>query len=60
MNIPLIGEINIGKHWDMIVILLCALWVISPFDFDWIPIIGWVDDVIAILIAINAFRGGDK
>ena len=60
MNIPLIGEVNIGKHWRMIAIFLCMLWVISPFDFDFIPVIGWIDDFIAIIVAITLFLGGDK
>lgn len=60
MNIPLIGDINIGKHWRMIVILFCILWIISPFDFDFIPVIGWIDDLVALLVAAGLFIGGNR
>ena len=38
-------------------ISLCLLYVAFPFDLapDWIPIIGWSDDVVAIFLAIQRF-----
>jgi len=39
--------------------LLAVLYVVSPFDFlpDFIPIIGWADDLIVLILAIFAFIG---
>jgi len=62
VHIPLIGDINIGKQWNMIVVLLSALYIISPIDFlpDFIPIIGWLDDLVVLFIGLGAFFRGNK
>lgn len=26
-------------------LLLAALYVVLPFDFDWVPVLGWLDDL---------------
>ena len=62
MNIPIIGEVNIGKHWSMIIVLLSALYIISPIDIipDFIPFLGWCDDLVVLLIGLGAFLKGNK
>lgn len=62
MNIPLIGEVNIGKHWSMIIALLSVLYIISPIDFipDFIPFLGWCDDLVVLVIGLGAFFKGNK
>ena len=62
MNIPLIGNINIGKHWNIIVALLAVLYIISPIDAipDFLPIIGWLDDLVVLFIGLGAFFKGNK
>ena len=39
--------------------ILAVLYVVSPFDFlpDFIPMIGWADDLIVLILAIFAFIG---
>ena len=39
--------------------ILAILYVVSPFDFlpDFIPMIGWADDLIVLILAIFAFVG---
>ena len=32
--------------------ILALIYIISPFDFDWIPIIGWIDDAFVGMIAM--------
>lgn len=62
MDIPIIGEINIGKHWGMIIALLAVLYIISPIDFipDFIPFLGWIDDLVVLLIGLGAFFKGNQ
>ena len=62
MNIPLIGEVNIGKHWSMIIALLAVLYIVSPIDIipDFIPIVGWIDDLVVLVVGIGAFFQGNK
>ena len=39
--------------------ILAVLYVVSPFDFlpDFIPMIGWADDLIVLILAIFVFIG---
>ncbi len=32
-----------------------VVWVISPFDFDWMPFAGWIDDVLLMLFCGRLF-----
>lgn len=31
-------------------------YVILPFDFDWVPILGWLDDGVIILLLIKRLQ----
>ena len=44
---------------NALTILICILYIISPVDFvpDVIPVVGWVDDVMALLLAIGSAVG---
>jgi uncharacterized membrane protein YkvA (DUF1232 family) len=39
---------------------LCVIYVISPIDIipDFIPILGWGDDLTAIFLTVQKFRNG--
>lgn len=62
MNIPLIGEVKISKHWNIIIALVAVLYIISPIDIlpDFIPVIGWIDDLVVLFIGLGAFFKGSK
>ncbi len=32
------------------------LYIILPFDFDWIPVIGWLDDGVVLLVIIKRLQ----
>lgn len=42
---------------DKTVVLALAALIVSPVDFipDWIPVIGWVDDVILMAVLLDYF-----
>ena len=54
MNIPLIGEVKTGGMGKIILFFLAILYIASPIDFipDFIPGIGWIDDIIVGLIGV--------
>jgi uncharacterized membrane protein YkvA (DUF1232 family) len=35
------------------------LYVVCPLDFDFIPVIGWIDDVIVAYCCIQKYRAGN-
>lgn len=39
----------------LIFLILDLLYILSPIDFipDFIPVIGWIDDIIALLIGVS-------
>lgn len=41
------------KQKRIVIIIISILWVLNPIDGDWIPVLGWLDDIIAILIAVR-------
>lgn len=44
----MLGEVVKGKYkmsfLTSMIILFGCLYIFLPFDFDWIPFIGWIDD----------------
>ena len=53
-TVPKMGRRSMGKF---IVIGLCVLYILSPLDIipDFLPVVGWGDDVIAALIGLRQF-----
>lgn len=39
-----------------VVLVLGLLYVVIPLDFDWIPIIGWIDDGLVIFYMIKRLQ----
>lgn len=37
-------------------LLIGAMYVLFPFDFDWIPVLGWIDDGIIIFLLIKLLQ----
>ena len=55
MNIPIVGEVNISKNWNIIIALLALLYIVSPVDLLPEVIlgpIGLIDDAIVFLIGV--------
>ncbi len=50
---PLVGKPQVIAA--LIFIILDIIYILNPIDFipDFIPVIGWIDDIIALLIAIS-------
>ncbi|MCB0699426.1 MAG: DUF1232 domain-containing protein [Chitinophagales bacterium] len=44
----MLKEIRMGNYkmsfLTTLIVVLGLLYVVTPFDFDWIPIVGWIDD----------------
>lgn len=44
-------------HWsgaktrDKVLVLIAFLWLLSPFDGDFLPVIGWIDDAMLSFVA---------
>ena len=47
---------------DWIIIIILGLYILSPLDFipDFIPIIGWIDDIFAFILILGVLRRGEK
>lgn len=60
MNLPVIGEVNVNLG-GILFALVAMIYVASPIDFipDIIPVIGWIDDLIAIGISAYFLFSGD-
>lgn len=39
-----------------LIMVLGILYVIIPLDFDWIPFIGWIDDIAVIIFIIKRLQ----
>ncbi len=37
-------------------LILGLIYIISPLDFDWIPVVGWVDDGIVFYLIIKRLQ----
>ena len=49
-----------GRIISLIIVLALFIYIVSPIDFvpDFIPIVGWIDDVFAGLMAlVFLFKG---
>lgn len=40
------------QWWVKLIPVLVVAYLVSPFDLDWLPVIGWMDD--AALVALGA------
>jgi uncharacterized membrane protein YkvA (DUF1232 family) len=62
VNLPIIGEIKLGGLTNIIIACVALLYIISPIDLipDFIPIIGWIDDLIVAFIGFKAVFSGKK
>lgn len=51
---------NIG--WGYKIAVVCAFaYAITPFDFDWIPILGWLDDIgVVAAVAALTIRAANR
>ncbi len=36
---------------NVLLVVLCLAWIVNPFDFDWVPVLGWIDDAAAAWFA---------
>jgi uncharacterized membrane protein YkvA (DUF1232 family) len=66
-RVPLYGRLLISLISDERVptsrkamLALAAAYVISPFDLipDWLPLVGGLDDVVVVVLAVDAFLAG--
>lgn len=39
-----------------VVLILGILYIILPFDFDWVPFVGWIDDVFVLFLVIKRMQ----
>ena len=67
MNIPIVGEVNISKNWNIIIALLALLYCVSPVDLlpeIFLGPIGLIDDAIVFLVGVApllaSFIGGQN
>lgn len=45
----------------MALLIAAALWVVSPWDGDFLPVVGWIDDVLIAAFALwTAYRSWDR
>jgi uncharacterized membrane protein YkvA (DUF1232 family) len=45
---------------SMLIVIATVLYVICPLDGDFIPIIGWLDDIGVVGLCIGYFMGKEK
>lgn len=42
--------------WTRVSIIAGLVYVVMPFDFDWIPILGWLDDGFVLFLVIRRLQ----
>lgn len=56
----MLREVFHGRYrmslWTNVAVVLGLIYIISPFDFDWIPVIGWVDDGFVFYLLIKRLQ----
>ena len=56
----MLGEVLRGKYkmsfLTNLFLILGLFYIISPFDFDWIPVIGWIDDGAVLYLLIRRLQ----
>lgn len=43
-----------------LLVVLGLVYVFTPFDFDWIPIIGWIDDGLVLFFILKRLQAETK
>lgn len=56
----MLKEVWRGKYrisfYTSIILALGLLYIILPFDFDWIPFIGWIDDGFVLFLVVKRLQ----
>jgi uncharacterized membrane protein YkvA (DUF1232 family) len=45
---------------SVLIVIATVLYVICPLDGDFIPVLGWLDDIVVIWLCIDYFRGKER
>src|SRR4051812_3882037 len=51
------GQGGMSPGMKCLIVLAAAIYIICPLDFDFVPILGWVDDVAVGYYAYKAING---
>jgi uncharacterized membrane protein YkvA (DUF1232 family) len=57
--VSLLGDKRVPRSHKMM-LALAAAYVVAPFDLipDWLPLVGGLDDVLVVVLAVDAFLAG--
>ncbi|MBS1773683.1 MAG: DUF1232 domain-containing protein [Bacteroidetes bacterium] len=60
----MLREVWHGKYkmsWSTVLLLLLGVvYIILPFDFDWVPVIGWIDDAVVLVLLVKLLQRETK